>query len=112
MTTEYVLFHTSQVGLPVPWLVAIHRTRHALNSRVSINNTYSLMLELWSFWSLLINTTSVCPYNTSESAEMASCYNKLHLDTSQTDISQFLDITCTVLSKQLAQKRFSDCADA
>ena len=42
-------------------VVAIHRTRHASNSRVSINNTHSLILKLQSFWSLLINTTSVCP---------------------------------------------------
>ena len=39
--TEYVFSYKSVV-LPIPWLVAIHCTRHALNSRVSNNNTHSL----------------------------------------------------------------------
>ena len=108
-------FHTSRVGLPVPWLVAIHRTRHALNSQVYINKTHSLILEQRSFRFLLINTISVCPIIRSRAQKWAtSCCSKLHLDTTRTDISQFLDIatiiTCIVLWKQLAQKRLLDCA--
>ena len=68
--------------------------------------THSLILELRSFWSLLINTTSLS-YNTSKGAEIG--HVMLHLDTTRIDISQSFDIatiiTCTVLSKQLAQKR-------
>ena len=78
-----------------------------------------LILKLRSFWSLLIDTTSVCPIIRPRAQKWAtSCCSKQHLDTdtTRTDISQFLDIasiiTCTVLSKQLAQKRLLDYADA
>ena len=64
--TEYVVF-SYKSGRFAPSL-AIHRTRPALNSRVSINNTHSLTHTVQSFWSLLINTS--LSYNTSKGAEM------------------------------------------
>ena len=97
--------------------LAIHCTRPALNSRVSINNTHMLTHTVRSFWSLLIITTSVCPIIRPRVQKWAtSCCSKLHLDTTRTDISQFLDIatiiTCTTIeaAKEKAFVRI-DCAD-
>ena len=98
-------FHTSLIGLPVPWLVAIHRTRHALNSRDSIKNTHSLILELRFFWSLLINTTSVCPIIT-QGRRNGPCHAAVNCIWTQHKLTShnFLTLHALYYSKQLAQK--------
>ena len=115
-TTEYVVF--SYKSGRFARSLAIHHTRPALNSWVSINNTHSLTHTVRYFWSLLINTTSVCPIIRPRAQKWAtSCCSKLHLDTTRTDISQFLDIatiiTCTTI-EAANEKTFVriDCADA
>ena len=92
------------------------KVSEVLNSRVSINNTHSLKHKVRSFWSLLINTTSVCPIMCQRTQKWAmSCCSKLHVDTTQTDTSQFLDIaTCTTIevANEKAFVRIDCCADA
>ena len=68
MTTEYVVFSYNSGRFPHS--LAIHRTWHALNSKISINNKQSLLIEHVVLLIITDQHHFSLSYNMSKGAEM------------------------------------------